>query len=114
MITNAKDFLGQEVKVVIDRPLGSKHPKFKYFYQTNYGFVPNTTSPDGEELDVYFLGVDKPVKKSKGVCIAVIHRTNDEDDKLIVVPKGKNLSDKEIDKLTYFQEKYFEHIIVRG
>jgi len=113
MPTNAKDFLGKEVEVVIDRPLGSKHPKHDFIYEANYGHIPNTKSPDNEELDAYYLGIEKPIKKAKGLCIAIIHRTNDNDDKLIVVPKGIKLSDEEIEKQTKFQEKWFKHIIIR-
>ncbi len=107
------DFLGKKVEVVIDRPLGSKHPKHRYFYKVNYGYVPGTISPDGEELDVYVLGVDKPIKEFEGVCIAVIHRTNDDDDKLIVVPEGRTFTDSEIEKLTEFQEQWFKHELIR-
>jgi len=57
--------------------------------------------------------VSKPLKKAKGVCIAIIHRTNDNDDKLVVVPRGTKLSDEEIQKQTKFQEKWFKHIIIR-
>src|SRR3972149_963238 len=93
--SNPKDFLGKEVEVIIDRPLGSKHPKHGFLYEVNYGYIPNTVSPDGEELDAYYLGVDKPLKTAKGQCIAIIKRTNDNDNKLIVVPKGIRLSNKE-------------------
>lgn len=110
---NSLGFLGQKVNVVIDRPLGSKHSKHDFTYEVNYGYIPNTKSPDGEEQDVYVLGIDKPIDKIIGVCIAVIHRTNDNDDKLIVTPNGQDLSDEEIEKLTFFQEKYFKHVILR-
>jgi len=111
--TNTKDFLGKKVKVIIDRPLGSKHPKHGFVYHANYGFITNTQSPDGEELDAYYLGANKPLKKAKGNCIAIIHRINDDDDKLVVVPEGTELTDKEIDKQTKFQEQWFEHIVIR-
>ena len=52
----------QFVTVKMDRPLGSAHPKHGFIYTVNYGFIPNTISGDGEELDVYLLGVDIPVK----------------------------------------------------
>jgi len=113
MITKARDYLKKEVTVIIDRPLGSKHPKHEFIYEVNYGYVPDTKSPDGEELDVYYLGVNKPIKKARGICIAIIHRTNDNDDKLVIVPRGSKLSDKEIKKQTNFQEKWFKHIIIR-
>lgn len=111
--TKATDFLGKEVHLIIDRPLGSKHPKYGFLYEANYGYVPNTKSPDGEELDAYYLGVDKPLKSAKGICLAVIHRTNDNDDKLVIAPKGIELSDEEIEKQTRFQERWFKHKIVR-
>ncbi len=109
----AKDFLGKEVEIIIDRPLGSKHPKHGFIYEVNYGFVPNTKAPDGEELDAYYLGADKPLQKASGICIAVIYRTNDDDDKLVIVPEGKSLTDQEIKKQTRFQEQWFKHVIVR-
>jgi len=97
----------------MDRPLGSRHPKHKYFYKVNYGYVPGTMMPDGEELDVYFLGTNMPLKKTEGICIAIIHRTNDDDDKLVVVPEGKEFSNEEIEKLVEFQEKFFKHVIIK-
>ena len=106
-------YIGQNVKVRIDRPLNSKHPKHGFIYPVNYGYIPNTISGDGEELDCYVLGVNEPINEFEGRCIAVIHRTNDDDDKLIVVPKGKDFSDEEIRKLTNFQEQYFESEIIR-
>lgn len=106
-------YLDKEVNVKIDRPLNSKHPKHGFKYELNYGYIPNTTSGDGEELDCYVLGVDEPITEFTGKCIAVIHRLNDDDDKLIVVPEGKEFTDEEIKKLTYFQEQYFESEIIR-
>ena len=106
-------YIGQNVKAIIDRPLNSKHPKHGFIYPINYGYIPNTISGDGEELDCYVLGVDEPINEFEGECIAVIHRINDDDDKLIVVPEGKEFSDEEIRKLTNFQEQYFESEIIR-
>ena len=108
-----KEYIGKTLKVEIDRPFGSKHPKHGFVYPVNYGFIPNTVSGDGEELDAYLLGVFEPVEEFDGECIAIVHRTNDDDDKLVVVPKGVNYSDDQIDALTEFQERYFEHIIIR-
>lgn len=106
-------YLDKEVNVKIDRPLNSKHPKHGFTYELNYGYIPNTTSGDGEELDCYVLGVDEPITEFIGKCIAVIHRLNDDDDKLIVVPEGKEFTDEEIKKFTHFQEQYFESEIIR-
>ena len=88
-ITNSKDYLNKDVTINIDRKLGSLHPKHGFMYMLNYGYIPNTKSPDGEELDAYLLGVYEPVDSYEGKVIAIIKRTNDDDDKLIVVPKDK-------------------------
>lgn len=106
-------YLNKTVTVKMDRPLGSKHPDWDLIYEVNYGYVPNTISGDGEELDCYVLGIDKPLDSFTGKCIAIIHRTNDNDDKLIIVPDGMNFTDEEIRNLTNFQEKYFKSIIIR-
>ncbi len=110
---NNQKYLGKEVSIKIDRPFGSKHPKHEFIYPVNYGYVPNTISGDGEELDAYLLGVFEPVKEYNGKCIAIIHRTNDNDDKLIVVPLDKDYSNDAIEALIEFQEKYFKHILIR-
>ena len=111
--TNAKDYLGKKVKIEIDRQLGIKHPKHGFMYMLNYGFIPGTISGDGEELDAYLLGVFEPVTEYQGEVIAYIHRTNDDDDKLIVVPEGVSYSDDAIRALTEFQERFFESEIIR-
>lgn len=49
----ATQYIGKEIKVVIDRPLHTKHPKHSFIYELNYGYVPDTTAPDGEEVDAY-------------------------------------------------------------
>lgn len=111
---NNIDFLDKTLEVTIDRPLGSKRPKHGFIYPVNYGYVPNTISGDGEELDCYILGIYEPIKTFKGKCIAIIHRLNDNDDKLIIVPENKSFSNNEIQVLTEFQEQYFESEILRS
>jgi len=112
-ITNAKVYLGKEVEVIMDRKLGTTHPKHGFIYMLNYGYIPNTLSPDGEELDAYVLGCFEPVDSFKGKVIAYIHRTNDDDDKLVVAPLNKNYTDEQIIALREFQERFFESKIIR-
>ena len=105
-------YINTIINIEIDRPMGSKHPKHGFIYPVNYGFVPNTMSGDGEELDVYVLGVFEPLDKFRGQCIAIIKRTNDKDDKLIVVPEGTHYTALQIKALTEFQERWFESDII--
>ena len=111
---SARVFLGKTVAVKIDRPLGSTHPEHSDIrYPVNYGFIAGALAPDGSELDAYVLGVDEPVRTFIGRCIAIIHRTSDEDDKLVVVPGGQEFSDEQIRALTDFQERFFKSVILR-
>ncbi len=113
MREDVKKFLNKEVRVCIDRKIGSRHPKWNFIYTLNYGYVPNTINTDGEEIDCYVLEVFEPIDIFQGKCIAIIHRLNDDDDKLIVVPNEKNYSDDAIIALIEFQEQYFDIEIVR-
>ena len=106
-------YLNKEVTIKMDRPLGSKHPKHGFIYPVNYGYIPNTVSGDGEELDAYVLGEHKPLETFTGKVVAIIHRTNDNDDKLVVMADGRNYTDDQIRALTEFQEQYFESVIYR-
>ena len=108
-----ENYLNKKIRVQIDRPIGSKHPEYGNIYPVNYGYVPDTISGDGKALDCYVLGVYKPLNEFTGKCIAIIHRINDNDDKLIIVPESRNFSNNEIDVLIEFQERYFQHEIIR-
>lgn len=109
----AKKLLGKEVQVNVDRPIGSKHPRHGFEYKANYGFIEGVKAPDGEDLDAYFLGASEPIDSAKGICIAIAHRRDNDDDKLIVVPNGINMSDKEIISAIHFQEQWFDTEIIR-
>ncbi len=101
--------IGNIVKVVVDRPLGSYHPKHKdIYYPINYGFIEGTIAPDGEEQDAYILGVDVPVKEFVGEVIAIIHREDDIEEKWVVVPKNTSFTKDEIMEQVRFQEQYFK------
>ena len=109
----SKDFINKVVEVIIDRPIGSKHPEYDSIYPLNYGYIPNTVSGDGEELDCFILGINEKMEKYTGKCIAVIHRLDDNEDKLVIAPEGKEYTTSDIRALTDFQEQYFKSIIIR-
>ena len=105
--------IGKIVKVIVDRPLGTYHPKHSdLYYSVNYGYIPGILASDGEEQDAYILGVDAPVNEFVGKVIAVIHRTNDVEDKWIVVPEDASFSKKEIMEKVAFQEQFFDVDII--
>ena len=105
--------ISKTVTVTIDRPLGSRHPKYTdMIYPVNYGFVEGIIAPDGEEQDAYVLGIDYPIEKFTGKVIAIVHRTNDVEDKWVVAYENMTFSKEEIEKKVAFQEKYFKHEII--
>lgn len=108
-----KNYIGKKVLVKMDRPLGCKHPNHGFIYPVNYGYIPNTISGDGEELDAYVLGEHTPLETFEGTVIAIIHRINDNDDKLVVMKDGRNYTDDQIRALVEFQEQWFDSIIIR-
>ena len=110
---NNLEYLGKIVNVKMERKLGSIHPKHGFVYPVNYGYIPGTVSGDGEELDAYVLGEHMPLDEFTGRVIAIIHRTNDDDDKLVVMKDGRNYTDDQIRALTEFQEQYFKSEILR-
>jgi inorganic pyrophosphatase/GNAT superfamily N-acetyltransferase len=109
-------YLGSQVTVEVDRPLGSVHPKHSdIVYTINYGFIPGTTSGDGMPIDVYVLGIDEAVIRAEGVVVAVIEREDDNEDKLVVSTKTGDLDADVIRKATAFQEQFFKtRIILAG
>lgn len=109
------EYLNKILEAKIDRPIGSSHPKYPdHIYLVNYGYIPNTVSGDGKELDCYVLGEYNPLSEFKGKCIAIIHRLNDDDDKLILTPENRNFTNAEIRLLTDFQERFYKSEIIRN
>ncbi len=101
-------YLGRTVKIVMDRPIGAEHPKHKgLIYPVNYGYIEGVLGGDGEELDVYLLGVDVPVKEYEARVIAIVHRENDVEDKLVAAPEGMRFSALQIAEAVRFQEQYY-------
>ena len=101
--------IGKTVRVVVDRPLGSYHPKHKdIYYSVNYGYIEGIMAPDGEEQDAYVLGVDVPVKEFEGKIIAIIHREDDVEEKWVVAPENSIFTKEEIMDKVKFQEQYFK------
>ncbi len=108
-----ENMIGNIIKVIVDRPLGSRHPKHKNIvYTVNYGYIPGVIAQDGEERDAYILGVDTAVTEFVGRVIAIIHRINDVEDKLVVAPTDMSFTKDEILDKVAFQEQFFDIEII--
>jgi inorganic pyrophosphatase len=105
---DVRAWLGRTVTVVIDRPLGSRHPRYPdIVYPVNYGYVPGVPGGDGAALDAYVLGVAEPLARFTGVVIGVVLRADDVEDKLVVAPPGTPADAGAIAAVLAFQEQYF-------
>ena len=105
-----KSYLGKIVTIKIDRPIGYEHQKKNYtlINPINYGFIPGVLGGDGEELDVYLLGVDIPLSEFTGKIIGIVHRHNDVEDKLVMAPEGMSFTAEEIADAVRFQEQCYD------
>lgn len=105
--------IGSTVRVIVDRPLGSYHPKHPdLYYPINYGYIPGIIAPDGEEQDAYILGIQEPVKEFEGTVIAVIRRFDDVEEKWVVAPDHVSYTKEQIMEQVAFQEQYFHTEII--
>ena len=110
-----RPYLGQTVTMEIDRPIGYVHRKGDktLVYPINYGYIPGVLGGDGEELDVFLLGVDHPVDTFTGRIIGIVYRADDVEDKLIMAPEGMDFTVEEMTAAVAFQEKYYHSHVER-
>ncbi len=105
--------IGWHMKVTVDRPMGSVHPKHPdIVYPINYGYVKGVIAPDGEEQDVYLLGIDHPIEEYAGKIKAVIHRFDDIEEKWVIWPDGMDFTAEQIMEQTAFVEQYFNSVVI--
>ena len=100
------------VKVIVDRPLGSRHPEYGFIYPVNYGYIPGTLAGDGEEIDAYILGEFEPLDSFEGNVIGLIVRNDDNENKLVVSQYVDRYGANEIKALTEFQERFFDSYVI--
>lgn len=104
-----REYMGKQVHVVVDRPVGYLHGDI--LYPINYGYIPGIIAGDGEEQDAYILGISEPVDTFDGRVIAAIRRLDDCEDKLVVAPDDVCFLPEEIAAAVHFQEQYFDSFV---
>lgn len=109
-----REYLGRQVTVQIDRPIGFHHVTkgIHLHYTVNYGFLPGVTGGDGEEQDVYVLGVAEPLEVFNGRIIGAVYRKDDNEDKLVAAPEDMRFTAEQIEEAIHFVEQYFQSTIV--
>lgn len=106
--------MGTKQRITVDRPVGYIHHTkgITLHYPVNYGYIPGLIGGDGEEQDVYILGVSEPLRRFEGRIIAAIHRLDDNEDKLVAAPEGMRFTKEEIEEAVRFSEQYFDSTVV--
>ena len=96
-----RKYLGKQVSVTIDRPIGFHHETkgIHLHYTVNYGFLPGV------------IGVAEPVAAFTGRIIGVVRRKDDNEDKFVAAPVGVTLTAAEIQEQIWFVEKYFDSTV---
>ena len=87
-------------EIVIDRPRGSRHPRHPdIIYPLDYGYLANTTSTDGEGIDVWLgSGEDRTLR---AVLLSVDLEKRDSEIKLLL-----GLSEAETEAIYAFYNDY--------
>ncbi|HEX3026039.1 MAG TPA: inorganic pyrophosphatase [Clostridia bacterium] len=75
---NALDKIVSTSEIMIDRPKGTRHPKYTdLLYEVDYGYLRNTSSMDGGGIDIW-RGTDKDQKIDAIMCIVDLFKRDSE------------------------------------
>ena len=86
-------------RIVIDRPTGSRHPRYpEYIYPLDYGYLENTTASDGDGIDVWMGSLDS--KTLTGILCTFDTIKRDAEIKLLI-----GCTDEDIQAIRYFHHQ---------
>ena len=105
---SAIDKLVSESKIVIDRPKGSRHPKYTDFkYPVDYGYLENTSSMDGGGIDIW-KGTDGDYIDAIICTIDLLKR--DSEVKILI---GCTEAEKRLVMETHNNSEFMKGILIR-
>ncbi|MDE5548197.1 MAG: inorganic pyrophosphatase [Clostridia bacterium] len=97
-----------ESQIVIDRPKGSCHPRYSQcIYEVDYGYLQNTTSPDGAGIDVWVGTGDKKVV---GIVCTIDLMKRDSEIKVLI---GCNEDEIEYINRFHNESQYMKGMLIR-
>jgi inorganic pyrophosphatase len=103
------DLLIQQNRIIIDRPTGTKHPRYNgLFFPVDYGYIERTKSNDGAEVDVW-RGSLKELKLD-GIFVTVDLVKRDTEVKLLI---GCTEEEKEIISNFYSHYEAMASILIK-
>ncbi len=102
------DELVNSSEIIIDRPKGVSHPKYPDFiYNVDYGYLKNTSSIDGNGIDVW-VGSDSKKQLDAIICIVDLTK-RDSEIKLLI---GCTDEEKEIVYRTHNETEFMKGILI--
>ena len=105
----ALDTLVASSRIVIDRPKGSRHPRFPHvIYKVDYGYLENTASMDGSGIDLWRGSA--PDGKPDAVICTVDLMKRDSEIKLLI---GCTEEEKETILAFHNDSEYMKGILIR-
>lgn len=106
---NALDTLVSGSKIVIDRPKGTRHPKYPtLLYEVDYGYLQNTASMDGGGIDLWRGSASNPAVDAV-ICIVDLMKRDSEIKILIGCTEGE----KQTILAFHNQSEYMKGILIR-
>lgn len=103
------DELVGKSKIVIDRPKGSRHPKYQHIiYQVDYGYLQNTSSMDGGGIDVW-VGTRGDMNADAIICTVDLNKRDSE----IKILIGCTEEEKETIYHFHNESEYMKGILIR-
>ena len=104
----AIDKLISSSKIIIDRPKGSRHPKYdNCIYKLDYGYLENTSSMDGGGIDVWKGSLDENICDAIVCTVDLIKK--DSEIKILI---GCNEEEKNI-VMNSFDNEYMKGKMIR-
>lgn len=106
---SALDKMVGNSEVIIDRPKGTRHPKYPdLLYEVDYGYLNGTSSMDGDGIDIW-KGTDPRQRIDAMICIVDLIKKDSEIKMLI------GCTEEEKDKIYRFHNdsEYMKGIMIR-
>lgn len=104
----ALDKLISESEIIIDRPKGTKHPRYDFIYEVDYGYLKYTTAMDGGGIDVW-RGTCKAQSCNAIICTIDLLKKDSE----IKILIGCTEDEEDIIMRFHNESEYMKGILLR-
>lgn len=101
--------MAEECELVIDRPKGSRHPRYPdVAYQLDYGYLKGTSSMDGDGIDVWLGSL--PERRLEAIVCTVDRLKGDSEIKLLI-----GCTEEEMETVNRFHNdsEYMKGLLIR-